>query len=63
MSGLNGEYSEPGCDFGGFYTIENGECEDNEMTYFEYELVSDRKDAIGRLINDINEEFIRHGVR
>ena len=55
---IEGEYSEPGCDFGGFYTIENGECEDNEMTYFEYELVSDRKEAIGRLINDMNEEFI-----
>lgn len=55
---IEGEYSEPGCNFGGFYTIENGECEDNEMTYFEYELVSDRKEAIGRLINDMNEEFI-----
>ena len=55
---IEGEYSECGCDFGGFYTIENGECEDNEMTYFEYELVSDRKEAIGRLINDMNEEFI-----
>ena len=55
---IEGEYSEPGCDSGGFYTIENGECEDNEMTYFEYELVSDRKEAIGRLINDMNEEFI-----
>ena len=55
---IEGEYSEPGCDFGGFYTMENGECEDNEMTYFEYELVSDRKEAIGRLINDMNEEFI-----
>ena len=55
---IEGEYSECGCNFGGFYTIENGECEDNEMTYFEYELVSDRKEAIGRLINDMNEEFI-----
>lgn len=54
---INGEYSEPGCDFGGFYTIENGECEDNEMTYFEYELESDRKEAIGRLINEINDEM------
>ena len=54
---INGEYSEPGCDFGGFYTMENGECEDNEMTYFEYELQSDRDNAISRLIDDINEEF------
>ena len=54
---IEGEYSEPGCNFGGFCTIENGECEDNEMTYFEYELVSDRKEAIGRLIDDINEEW------
>lgn len=54
---IEGEYSEPGCDFGGFYTIENGECEDNEMTYFEYELESDRKEAIGRLIDQINEEW------
>ena len=54
---IEGEYSEPGCDFGGFYTMENGECEDNEMTYFEYELQSDRDNAISRLIDDINEEF------
>ena len=53
---IEGEYSECGCDFGGFYTIENGECEDNEMTYFEYELECDRKEAIGRLINDIIED-------
>ena len=54
---IEGEYSESGCDFGGFYTMENGECEDNEMTYFEYELASDRKEAIGRLIDQINEEW------
>ena len=55
---IEGEYSESGCDFGGFYTMENGVCDDREMTYFEYELVSDRKEAIGRLIDDINEEFL-----
>lgn len=55
---INGEYSEPGCDFGGFYTIEDGECEDRQMTYFEYELECDRQETIGRLINDMNEEFI-----
>lgn len=54
---INGEYSEPGCDFGGFYTIENGECEDRQMTYFEYELECDRQEAIGRLINDINNDW------
>lgn len=53
---IEGEYSEPGCDFGGFYTIENGECDDNEMTYFEYELESDRDEAIGRLIDQINDD-------
>jgi hypothetical protein len=55
---IEGEYSESGCDFGGFYTIENGVCDDREMTYFEYELESDRDNAIGRLIDDINEEFL-----
>ena len=55
---IEGEYSESGCDFGGFYTMKNGECEDNEMTYFEYELESDRQNAINRLIDDINEEFL-----
>lgn len=55
---IEGEYSESGCDFGGFYTMENGECEDNEMTYFEYELESDRDNAIGRLIDDINDDCI-----
>jgi len=54
---IDGEYSEPGCDFGGFYTIENGVCDDREMTYFEYELESDRYEAIGRLIDQINEEW------
>ena len=55
---IEGEYSESGCDFGGFYTMENGVCDDREMTYFEYELESDRDNAIGRLIDDINEEFL-----
>ena len=54
---IEGEYAESGCDFGGFYTIENGECEDNEMTYFEYELESDRDEAIGRLIDQINDDW------
>lgn len=55
---IEGEYSESGCNFGGFYTIENGVCDDNEMTYFEYELECDRKEAINRLIDDMNEGFI-----
>jgi hypothetical protein len=54
---IEGEYSESGCNFGGFYTMENGVCDDREMTYFEYELESDRDNAISRLIDDINEEF------
>ena len=54
---IEGEYAESGCDFGGFYTMENGECEDNEMTYFEYELESDRDEAIGRLIDQINDDW------
>lgn len=55
---IEGEYSEPGCDFGGFYTIDEGVCDDNEMTYFEYELASDRENALNRLIEDMNEDFI-----
>lgn len=55
---IEGEYYEPGNDFGGFYTIENGECDNNEMTYFEYELASDRENALYRLIEDMNEGFI-----
>lgn len=55
---IEGEYSESGCNFGGFYTIENGVCDDNEMTYFEYELASDRENALNRLIEDMNEDFI-----
>lgn len=55
---IEGEYSESGCDFGGFYTIENGVCEDNEMTYFEYELECDRDEAIDRLIDNMIEGFI-----
>lgn len=54
---IEGEYSECGCDFGGFYTIENGVCDDREMTYFEYELECDRKNTIGRLIDNINQEI------
>ena len=55
---INGEYSEPGCDFGGFYSIEDGECEDRQMTYFEYELECDRKNTIGRLIDELNNDWI-----
>jgi hypothetical protein len=55
---IEGEYGESGCDFGGFYTIENGVCDDNEMTYFEYELECDRNNAIDRLIVDMNYNFI-----
>lgn len=55
---IEGEYSESGCDFGGFYTIENGVCDDHEMTHFEYELASDRENALNRLIEDMNEDFI-----
>lgn len=54
---IEGEYSESGCDFGGFYTIENGECEDRQMTYFEYELECHRQEAIGRLIDQINDDW------
>lgn len=54
---IDGEYSESGCDFGGFYSIKDGVCDDREMTYFEYELESDRDNAIGRLIEDINLDF------
>lgn len=54
---IEGEYSEPGNDFGGFYTIEDGVCNDREMTHFEYELEHDRHEAIGRLIDQINDNY------
>lgn len=55
---IEGEYGESGCDFGGFYSIENGICNDREMTYFEYELECDRNCSIDRLIQDIIDECI-----
>lgn len=57
---IEGEYNECGCDFGGFFTIEKGTLDDNCMTYFEYELESDREHAIRSLIetlSDNQEEF------
>lgn len=54
---IEGEYSESGNDFGGFYTIEDGVCNDREMTYFEYELECDRDEAIGRLIDNIISDW------
>jgi len=51
-----GSYYEPGMDFAGNYTAEDGALEDNELTCFEYDLLSDRNYAIGRLIEDINDE-------
>lgn len=48
---IEGEYAEPGMDFAGFFTIEDGYLNDNEMTYFEFELVSDREYAIDNLID------------
>jgi hypothetical protein len=51
-----GSYYEPGMDFAGNYTAEDGDLEDNEMTCFEYDLLSDKDYAIQRLIEDINDE-------
>lgn len=54
---VEAEYEEPGMDFAGFFTAENGQYEDREMTCFEYELECDRKNAINRLIDQINEDW------
>jgi len=54
---VEAEYEECGMDFAGFFTAENGEYEDREMTCFEYELENDRKTAIERLIEHINEDW------
>lgn len=57
---IEGEYSESGCDFGGFFYCEDGCLDDNQMTYFEYQLESDREWAITDLIDnqlDWDEEF------
>jgi hypothetical protein len=50
---INGEYSESGCDFGGFFSCEDGNLSDETMTYREYQLETDRDWAI----NDIIDEF------
>jgi hypothetical protein len=52
-----GSYYEPGCDFAGNYTAEDGNLEDNEMTCFEYDISCDREYAIDRLIEDLNDEI------
>lgn len=54
---VEAEYEECGMDFAGFFTAENGVYEDREMTCFEYELENDRKTAIERLIDHINEDW------
>jgi len=52
-----GNYYECGMDFAGYYSAEDGVLIDNEMTCFEYDLLSDKDYAIGRLIEDINDEM------
>jgi hypothetical protein len=52
----HGDYYECGMDFAGDYSAHDGVLDDNEMTCFEYDLLSDKDYAIGRLIEDINDE-------
>ena len=52
----HGNYYECGMDFAGDYSAHDGVLDDNEMTCFEYDLLSDKDYAIGRLIEDINDE-------
>jgi hypothetical protein len=52
----HGDYYECGMNFAGDYSAHNGVLDDNEMTCFEFDLLSDRNYAIGRLIEDINDE-------
>jgi hypothetical protein len=57
---IEGEYNECGMDFGGFFVCEDGCLSDNSMTYFEYQLESDREWAINDLIDNVldwDEEF------
>jgi hypothetical protein len=57
---IEGEYNECGMDFGGFFVCEDGCLEDREMTYFEYQLETDREWAINEIIDnleDCDEEF------
>ena len=51
-----GDYYECGMDFAGDYSAHDGVLDDNEMTCFEYDLLSDKDYAIERLIEDINDE-------
>jgi len=50
---IEGEYAESGMDFAGFFTCENGNLNDNEMTYFEYQLELDREWAINEVIDNL----------
>lgn len=54
---IEAEYEEPGVDFAGFFTAENGEYEDRQMTCFEYQLECDRHEAIDKLIEDIDNDW------
>ena len=48
---IEGEYAESGMDFAGFFTCEDGCLNDNEMTYFEFQLEGDRDYAINEVID------------
>jgi hypothetical protein len=52
----HGNYYECGMNFAGDYSAHDGVLDDNEMTCFEYDLLSDKDYAIERLIEDINDE-------
>ncbi len=57
---IEGEYNESGMDFAGFFTCEDGNLNDNEMTSFEFQLEEDRDYAINEVIEnllDCGEEF------
>lgn len=44
---VEGEYDEVGCDFGGFYTIENGEMiRNDEMDYLSYRYLESGVEAV-----------------
>ena len=57
---IEGEYNECGMDFGGFFKASDGILSDNYMSYFEYQLETDREWAINDLIDNVldwDEEF------
>lgn len=48
------EYEEPGCDFAGFADISEGNCNDNQFTYWEGKAVNDYDYAFQSAFEDVS---------